>query len=419
LKPNILHIIDSFEQGGTERQALQLVRMLQAHGGYGVHLACLQKKGTLLSEAEKLGLGEIAEYPLTSFYDLNFVRQVRRLARFLKQSEISLIHTHDFYTNVFGMTAGTIARVPARIASKRETDGFRTSAQKRIERGAYRFAHKVIANSNAVRDQLIREGALAERIVTLHNGLDMTRFTPSAGISRQVTLKSFGLPQDPDRRFVVIVANVNHPVKDHETFLRAAARVHSEVPASTFVVAGEGKLMSSLQEFAAQLSLARDVFFLGRCERIPELLSISDVCVLSSRAEGFSNSILEYMAAARPVVVTDVGGAREAVVEGETGYIVSASDDEGMADRIAQLLRDPKRARAMGERGRIVVTEKFSCAAQLAGIEQLYEGVERLRSATGLENGKRYSAYRGAGRDVCPSAEGPREQSERLEGVRE
>ena len=77
----------------------------------------------------------------------------------------------------------------------------------------------------------------------------------------------------------------------------------------------------------------RDVFFVGRSQKVAELLSVSDVCALSSTAEGFSNAILEYMAAARPVVVTDVGGAREAVIEGETGYLVSAGCDEQMADQ--------------------------------------------------------------------------------------
>ena len=81
MKPNVLHIIDSFEQGGTERQAIQLVRLLQASGRYRVHLACLQDRGSLRAEAETLGLGEIPEYPLTSFYDRNFVRQFRRLRR--------------------------------------------------------------------------------------------------------------------------------------------------------------------------------------------------------------------------------------------------------------------------------------------------------------------------------------------------
>src|SRR5213593_2077665 len=120
MKPNVLHIIDSFDQGGTERQALQLVRLLQASGRYRVHLACLQKRGELLEEAERLGLGEITEYPLTSFYDRNFVTQLRRCSSFLKQHKINVVHTHDFYTNIFGMTAAAMAHTPARIASKRE-----------------------------------------------------------------------------------------------------------------------------------------------------------------------------------------------------------------------------------------------------------------------------------------------------------
>jgi glycosyltransferase involved in cell wall biosynthesis len=103
------------------------------------------------------------------------------------------------------------------------------------------------------------------------------------------------------------------------------------------------------------------------------LLSISEVCVLSSKAEGFSNSILEYMAAARPVVVTDVGGAREVVVEGETGYLVQSGDDSTMATRLIDLLRDQGTARAMGTKGRRVVEEKFSCEAQLARTEELYD----------------------------------------------
>src|SRR5262249_55996952 len=116
-----------------------------------------------------------------------------------------------------------------------------------------------------------------------------------------------------------------------------------------------------------------DVFFTGRCEHIADLLSISDVCVLSSVAEGFSNSILEYMGASRPVVATNVGGAREAIIEGETGYLVRPGDDETMAARITELLRNPDRARSMGRRGRQVVEQKFSPAAQLAQTEQLYD----------------------------------------------
>ena len=373
MKPSVLHIIDSFEQGGTERQAVQLVRLLQESGRYRVHLACLQNRGPLRDGAELLGLGEIREYPLNSFYDRNFASQLRRLVRFLREREIKVVHTHDFYTNIFGMTAAAMARVPARIASKRETEGFRSAMQRSVERGAYALAHTVIANAEAVRRQLIEEGVRAEKILTLHNGLDQERVRAQRRMQRDETLFLLGLPTQPERRFVTIVANVQHRVKDHPTFLRAAARVHAAVPEAAFVIAGEGKLMESLHELAAQLGLEREVSFTGRCEKVAELLSISEVCVLSSKAEGFSNSILEYMAAGRPVVVTDVGGAREAVVDGETGYVVSAGDDEAMAARIIELLREPERARAMGQRGKSIVEEKFSCQAQLERTLALYD----------------------------------------------
>jgi glycosyltransferase involved in cell wall biosynthesis len=363
-------MIDSFEQGGSERLALQLVRQLHRSGRCNVRLACLQNKGSLRAEADRLGLGEIPEYPLTSFYDRNFVTQLRRLVRFLKENEIDVIHTHDFYTNIFGITAAAMARVPARVAYKGETGGFRTSAQKRLERGAFRLANRVVANSAAVRDQLILEGVPGDKVVKHYNGLDVERVQARSGATRDEILAMLGLPA---RRLVTIVANLQHAVKDHPMFLRAAARVRAAVPDAAFVIAGEGKLLESLREFAVQLGLEHDVFFIGRCERVAELLSVSDVCALSSTAEGFSNAILEYMAAARPVVVTHVGGAREAVEEGESGYIVPAGDDQKMADRIIELFRDPPRARAMGQRGKAIVDEKFSCERHLQGTLELYE----------------------------------------------
>src|SRR6266576_1464766 len=103
MKPKVLFIIDSFEQGGSERQALQLLRQLHLSGQCRVHLACLQDRGSLRAEAESLGISEIVEYPLTSFYNFNFATQVRRLIRYIKEKKIDVVHTHCFYTNIFGM----------------------------------------------------------------------------------------------------------------------------------------------------------------------------------------------------------------------------------------------------------------------------------------------------------------------------
>jgi glycosyltransferase involved in cell wall biosynthesis len=103
------------------------------------------------------------------------------------------------------------------------------------------------------------------------------------------------------------------------------------------------------------------------------------------------------MAAARPVIATDIGGAREAIVEGETGYVVAPGDDEAMAARIVSLLQDPERACEMGRRGRAVVEEKFSCAAQLERTERLYEKLLERKHA-GASEGARRAAAQGAQR---------------------
>jgi glycosyltransferase involved in cell wall biosynthesis len=373
LRPNVLQLIGSFHQGGSERQAVQLTRLLKESNQYHVHLACMNQSGALLDEVEQMGLTDIPEYRLTSFYDRNALVQVRRFALHLQKRRIDIIQTHDFYTNIFGMAAARLAGVRVRVAARRETTGWRTPAQKIVERQAYRFAHAIVANSEAVRQQLITEGVADRKIVTIHNGIDLARLAVPENFTRTAALASFGLPADPRLRFVTIVANLRHAVKDHPTFLRAARRVCAALPAARFVIAGEGELTGAMREMAAQLGIADSVFFIGRAERVAELLAASDVCVLSSKAEGFSNSILEYMAASRPVVVTDVGGAREAVINGETGYIVPAGADQEMAARIITLLENPEQTRAMGERGRHIVEQRFSCAAQLAATQALYD----------------------------------------------
>ena len=371
MRPRVLHLIDSFESGGTERQAIQLVRLLHESGQCEVRLGCLQNKGLLRWQADRLGLGNIAEYPLTSFYDLNFARQVQRLRNYLTEQEINVIHSHCFYTNIFGMTSAALAQTAARITCKGETD-FRTAPQKHAERFAFRLCHRVVANSEAVRARLISDGIHARKIVRHYNGLDMARVTVNGGANRGQLLSEFGLSATPARKFVTIVANLQHPVKDYPMFLRAAARVRKEVAEAAFIIAGEGDLMPQMRAMATGLEIQNDVFFIGRCDRIAELLFISDVCALSSKAEGFSNSILEYMAAARPVVATDVGGAREAIIPGEAGYIVPAGDDEQMARRLIELLRNPEGARAMGEQGKRRVLDQFSTSRQLSNTLGLY-----------------------------------------------
>jgi glycosyltransferase involved in cell wall biosynthesis len=249
----------------------------------------------------------------------------------------------------------------------------RSRAQLISQRWAYGLAHQVIANSDAVRIRLIDEGVSKESIAVIHNGVDTTRLEAPA-VPRNESLKQLGATSACGfHHLVTIVANMRHEVKDYPMFLRTAQLVKHSVPGTAFLVAGEGHLRSSIESFAEELGLRESVFFLGRREEISHLLNASDVCVLSSRAEGFSNSIIEYMAAGRAVVATKVGGAAEAIDEGETGYLVDSGDYIAMAKRLVSLLQNPATGRVMGQRGKQRIEQNFSSGALLHNTETLYQ----------------------------------------------
>jgi glycosyltransferase involved in cell wall biosynthesis len=349
-----------------------MVTLLHESGDYQVHVAVLSTGGVLRPLIERLHVPTI-DLPLTSFYDLNMVRQTREFVAFLKQHRVQIVHSHDFYSNIFGMTGAALAGIRGRIASKRETTGTRSLAQRTVERHAFKLAHAVVANATAVKEQLINEGVRQDKITVIHNGIDVSRFYPNG--TADDAFHRLNLDTVRGRPLITMVANFEYRIKDHPMLLRAAKRVIGEVPEAVFVIAGDGILRTETERLAAELQVKDSCLFIGRCASVPDLLAVSDICVLSSQAEGFSNSILEYMAAGRPVVATNVGGAGEAIVEGESGYLVQARDDQAMADRIIKLLRDPDRRAKMGLNGRRIVEERFSCASRLLNTSTLYRRI--------------------------------------------
>ena len=369
---NVLQFIGSFHTGGSERQAVQLTRLLHEAGEFNVFLACLNDEGILREEVEKIGFTEIPEFKLDSFYDLNFLKQLRNCARFLRENNIEIIHTHDFYTNVFGIAAARLAKVKVKIASKRETGGMRSKSQKTIENQVFRIADAITVNSKAVEKYLLGEKISAEKIKVIYNGLDLERLKPKQ-TNRAEICNEFGLPTDENIRFITLVANLRHDVKNQPMFLRTAKKVIEKFPNAHFVLAGEGELKNDLENLARELEITANTHFIGRCAKVPELLSVSFAGVLTSFHEGFSNSILEYMAAKLPVVATNVGGASEAISENETGFLVESDDDKKMSERLIELLKDEKKARRFGEKGAKITEEKFSLGAQLKHVTDLYK----------------------------------------------
>jgi glycosyltransferase involved in cell wall biosynthesis len=217
---------------------------------------------------------------------------------------------------------------------------------------------------------LIAAGVSGDKISIVYNGLDLSKF--KIEFDRAEILRAFGLP---DKKLVTIVANLRHTVKNQEMLLRAAQKITEKYENAAFILAGEGERAEEMKNLARELKIEQDVFFTGRAERVAELLAVSEICVLASRAEGFSNAILEYLAASRPVVATSVGGAAEVIFDGENGFLVESDDDRKMAEKILFLLENPETAKKYGARGREIVETRFSVEAQLENTIAVYNQV--------------------------------------------
>jgi glycosyltransferase involved in cell wall biosynthesis len=205
--------------------------------------------------------------------------------------------------------------------------------------------------------------------VTIPNFLDPESFEPMAADVRRRMLDEVGVPEGA---FVVgIVARLS-TVKDHATLLRAVASLRDKIPALHCVLVGDGPERSAIERQAASLGIGDIVHLAGERTQPPNLHGLFDVSVLCSTTEAFPNSVLEAMAAARPVVATDVGGTPDAVHEGTTGLLVRPSDPSRLADAILRLYNEPALRVKLGNAGCAAARAGYSADAVIAKVEALY-----------------------------------------------
>jgi glycosyltransferase involved in cell wall biosynthesis len=328
----VAHVLDSLNLGGTETQCVALVRGLAARGVENLVVHGLP--GPLRSALEVPHVG-LVSLPCGGFARPGFAPHVWRLARALAAWRPDVVQTYGFYTNLPGLLAGRIARVPVLVAGKRGYDPHLGATRRRLDAIARRLAHTTVVNAAALRDWLARE-----------EGERPVRVIPNCVLERGAVAPI----TDP---VVGMVANFVPP-KDHLTFVRAAAIVASAVPAAEFHLVGSGPLEAGARSLAEQLGVGARVRFLGRLtpEGVWSALGRFAVSVLSSGSEGMPNAVLEAMLAARPVVATRVPGMDEVVQEGVTGYLVAPGDPAALASAVTRLLTDSASAARMGAAGR-------------------------------------------------------------------
>jgi glycosyltransferase involved in cell wall biosynthesis len=240
-----------------------------------------------------------------------------------------------------------------------------------------RFADWAIPNSDAGRRYLISRGINPARIKVIYNGINLHRLTPDT-INVSAKRESMGLP--PGGMVVGITARLT-PAKDPGTFLQAARIIHQAIPETRFGVLGNGPLKPGLENQARELGLAPYVVFFGdHHSDVGSYISAFDIACLSSKdIEGCSSVTVEAMSLGKPVVVTDVGGNKELVEHGKNGFLVPAQNPQALADSVIEYLRNPGKAREMGQYAKEIAHTRFAMRRYIQDYENLYESSMRTK----------------------------------------
>ncbi len=357
-------LIDRLAHAGTERQVLQLTSGMEKRGEAPVLVTFERPTDPTLAPPCR---HEVVAF--RSFRSPSLVPSLRRLRALIRETRATVVHAFFVDSTILAWLA-TRGLPVGFVASVRQVPYQRQPFKRLQLRLAYRGCDRVLVNARAVADAFLANHPVDRgRVVLIPNGIEIP--DPRPAVDPRVRPLA-------DRGPVVgIVANLNRPVKRVDVFLAAAAMVAQARPETSFVVVGGGELEPTLHRMAADLGIGERVLFTGRVPRPLHLVAGFTIGVLSSDLEGLPNAVLEYMALGLPTVATATGGIPELVVPGKTGLLVPPGDPGAMARAILELLSDPGRRTAMGERALRLARERHSPARALEAHLAVYRDVAR------------------------------------------
>ncbi len=342
----VMFVITSMPVGGAETLLVNLIRRLDRER-FTPTVCCLKSSGPL---------GESLADEIPVFHDL--IRHKYdlstpfRLATLFQNQRIDAVVTVGAGDKMFwGRLASRRAGVPVVLCALHSTgwpDSIgRLNRLPLLTRWTDGFIGVAAAHGRHLVDH---ERFPAAKVRVIPNGVDTQRFHPALD---GLDVRRF-LAIDPAAPVAGIVAALR-PEKNHELFLRAAARVRARIPQARFLVIGDGPQRAELQGIATQLRLNDSVHFLGTRHDIPQLLAALDVFVLTSKIEANPVSILEAMAMGKPVVAPRVGSIAESVADGETGFLTEPNNEREVTRGKNEMNRDPQRSRQQCQAGREAV----------------------------------------------------------------
>ncbi len=367
----VMFVITNMPVGGAETLLVDIVRRLDRNR-FAPELCCLKHFGPL---------GEVLAKEVPAFtgllnhkYDFAVLGRLRRLLADRRIDAVITVGTGGDKM-FWGRLAARAAGVPV-ICSALHSTGLPDHVEL-PNRLLAPITDAFIAVAPSHGEYLVRhEGCPREKVRVIPNGVDTDRFHPRWPDRRM--LEELGLESDTPVAGIVAALR---PEKNHDLFLHAAAIVHAQRPRARFLIVGDGPRRAALGQLAAELKLERVVRFLGTRSDVPEVLSVLNVLLLTSHMEANPVSILEAMAAEKPVVATRVGSVPETVCHGRNGYLVPPDDADALAARTIELLDHRARAETLGRAGREAVLRHWSIDRMVEGYEQLIAGIYEQKAA--------------------------------------
>ena len=349
--------------GGAERLAVQVAARLDRDRFESVLCASRRTDEPLLAAeladagVEVLNLGRESKLDLRAWRPL-----VRRL-----RNGVDVVHAHMFGSNVWGTVLGRLTSVPVIVAHEHTWSFQGRPVRRFLDRELVgRYADAFVAVAAEDRRKMIEvEGVDAEKIRLVPNGIPDPVPGDGGAVRRELRI-------DADAPVIGVVCELRAQ-KALEVLFAAAARLRGELPALKVLVAGDGPEREHLEAEVERLGLEGTILLLGIRRDVPALLGALDVAVLSSDYEGSPLSVMEYMAAAKPIVSTRVGGVPELVEDGREALLVEPRDPVALAESIGRLLHDPAEAKRLGEAARDRQRREYSLDAMVHRVERLYE----------------------------------------------
>ncbi len=379
LKPariSVCHVASGDRWAGAEVQVATLLKALAARQEFNLS-AILLNAGRLASEIEGCGI-PVALIPESQ---TGFLSIRKHAERFLAGRSVQILHSHRYKENLLAAWLARKCGIPVLVRTQHGLPepfhGYRNLKHRFLHRldtfVARRATDCVISVSEELRSRLIRD-LPSDKISTIPNSVSLGGVR--SPLSPEEAKRRLGIPEGAA---VVGIVGRLEPIKRIDLFLAAGREIARQLPATRFVIAGEGSENARLRKLAHDLNIADHVFFLGHRDDIYDVLRSFDILVICSDHEGLPTVLLEALHLGVPVVARRVGGIGEVIEDRQTGMLLDSNQPSALAQACLQLLRDNDLRRVLQAAGRVRVREQYDSGEAAAKVAALYRSLCGVR----------------------------------------